>query len=95
MINPLGSVSVNATPVSAAVFAGNGLVIVNVSVLSPSSGTWLGLNASAIDGGLMTRFADSFKSSVGSGVGNLKVGSVSPTLGSDCVHGTGSRWCPR
>ena len=39
-------------------------------------------------------FADSFKSWVGSGVGNLKGGSVSPTLGSDCVHGTGEQVVP-
>jgi hypothetical protein len=61
---------VNATPVSAAAF---GLVIVNVSASSSSSGTWLELNASVIDGGLRTRFADSFKSWVGSGFFHLVV----------------------
>ena len=43
----------NATPVSATVFAA-GLVIVNVSVLVPLSGMLVGLNALAIDGGATT-----------------------------------------
>src|SRR5215471_12049432 len=51
--NPVGSVSLNATPLFATVFA-TGLVIVNVSVLVPFSGIELGLNALAIDGGPTT-----------------------------------------
>ena len=51
--NPDGSVSVNATPDSAAVFA-DGLVIVNVNDVAPFNGTVAAPNASAIDGGPTT-----------------------------------------
>src|SRR5215471_683478 len=51
--NPVGSVSLNATPLSATVFAA-GLVIVNVNVLVPFNGMKVGLNALAIDGGATT-----------------------------------------
>jgi hypothetical protein len=46
-------VSVNATPVSATVFAA-GLVAVKVSVVVPFSGIVVGLNAFAIEGGATT-----------------------------------------
>ena len=90
--SPAGSPSLNATPVSAT--PAFGLVSVNVSVLVPPTCTWVGLNALAIDGGSMTRFACSFTSCVASGVGNLKAGSVSPTFGSLWVHGTGVQVVP-
>src|SRR5215467_8735539 len=51
--NPVGSVSLNATPASATVLAA-GFVIVNVSVLVPFNGIELGLKALAIDGGATT-----------------------------------------
>ena len=51
--NPVGKVSVNATPVSATVLAA-GLVIVKVSVVVPFSGMLLGLKTLAIDGGATT-----------------------------------------
>src|ERR1700704_5648251 len=51
--SPVGSVSVNATPVSATVLAA-GLVMVKVSVVVPFSGIVVGLNALAIDGGATT-----------------------------------------
>src|SRR5579864_205547 len=50
---PVGSVSVNATPVSATVLAA-GLVMVKVSVVIPFSGIVVGLNALAIEGGATT-----------------------------------------
>ena len=50
---PAGSVSVNATPVSATAFA-PGLVMVNVSDVVPFSGTKAAPNALAIDGGATT-----------------------------------------
>lgn len=50
---PVGSVSLNATPASATVFAA-GLVILKVSVLVPFTGMVVGLNALAIEGGAMT-----------------------------------------
>lgn len=53
MTNPLGRLSVNATPCSATVLAA-GLVIVKVSVEVPFTGIPLGLNALAIDGGATT-----------------------------------------
>jgi hypothetical protein len=51
--SPVGSVSVNATPVSATVFAA-GFVMVKVSVVVPFSGIVVGLKALAIDGGATT-----------------------------------------
>ena len=51
--SPAGSVSVNATPVSATVFAA-GLVTLKVSVVVPLSGIVVGLNALAIEGGATT-----------------------------------------
>src|SRR5215468_5718030 len=51
--SPVGSVSLNATPVSATVFAA-GFVIVKVNVLVPFNGIELGLKALAIDGGATT-----------------------------------------
>jgi hypothetical protein len=51
--NPDGSVSVNATPDSATVFA-DGLVIVNVNDVVPFNGTVAAPNACAIDGGPTT-----------------------------------------
>ena len=50
---PLGNVSVNAAPDSATVLAA-GLVSVDVSVLVPSTFTWVGLNTLAIDGAATT-----------------------------------------
>jgi len=50
---PVGSVSLNATPLSATVLP-VGLVIVNVSALVPFTGMELGLNPLAIDGGATT-----------------------------------------
>jgi len=52
-VRPVGSVSVNATPVSEAVFAA-GLVMVNVSDVVAFSAMLLGLNTLAIDGGATT-----------------------------------------
>ncbi len=52
-VNPVGSVSVNATPVSATVLAA-GLVIVNVSNDVLFSWVLVGLNALAIEGGATT-----------------------------------------
>src|SRR5215468_9378592 len=51
--SPVGSVSLNATPLCATVLAA-GLVMVKVSVLVPFSGIELGLNALAILGGATT-----------------------------------------
>src|SRR5215469_3935314 len=51
--NPVGRVSLNATPLCATVFA-TGLVMVNVSVLVPFSEIDLGLKALAIEGGPTT-----------------------------------------
>src|SRR5262249_57885832 len=51
--NPVGSVSLNATPASATVLAA-GFVMVKVSVLVPFNGIELGLKALAIDGGATT-----------------------------------------
>src|SRR5689334_7525116 len=51
--NPVGSVSLNATPLSGTVFAA-GFMIVNVSVLVPFTAIVVGLNAFAIDGGATT-----------------------------------------
>jgi len=57
-VRPVGSVSLNATPVRAIVLE-DGFVIVNVSEVVPFSTIALGLNALAIDGGPPTvRFAD-------------------------------------
>ena len=58
-VNPAGSVSVNATPVSAV--PALGLVIVNVSEVVAFSGIVVGLNAFAIDGGAMTGAASTVK----------------------------------
>jgi len=56
-INPVGRLSLKATPVSTTVLAA-GLVMVKVSVLVPFSGIEVGLNALAIEGGATTaRFA--------------------------------------
>jgi hypothetical protein len=52
-VNPVGSVSVNATPVSGTVLAG-GFVIVKVSVVVVLSAIVVGLKALAIDGGATT-----------------------------------------
>jgi hypothetical protein len=52
-VNPVGSVSVNATPVRATEFAA-GLVMVNVSEVVPFNGTLLGVNTLAMDGGATT-----------------------------------------
>ena len=52
-VRPVGSVSVNATPVRDTVLAA-GLVIVNVSEVVAFSATLLGLNTLAIDGGATT-----------------------------------------
>src|SRR5215470_10951489 len=51
--SPVGSVSLNATPLSATVLAA-GFVIVKVNVLVPFNGIELGLNPLAIDGGATT-----------------------------------------
>jgi hypothetical protein len=51
--NPAGSVSLNATPASATVFAA-GFAMVNVSVLVPFTAIVVGLNAFASDGGATT-----------------------------------------
>src|SRR5579864_3134068 len=51
--SPVGSVSVNATPVSATVLAA-GFVIVKVSVVVPFSGIVVGLKTLAIEGGATT-----------------------------------------
>src|SRR5260221_6683772 len=51
--SPVGSVSLNATPASATVFAA-GFVIVNVSDVVPFSGTPTAPNAFAMDGGATT-----------------------------------------
>lgn len=51
--SPVGNVSVNATPVSATVFAA-GLVMVKVSAVVPFNGIVVGLKALAIDGGATT-----------------------------------------
>jgi len=57
-VSPVGIVSVNATPVSATVFAA-GFVIVKFSAVLPPIGIPAGLNALAITGGATTaRFAD-------------------------------------
>src|SRR5882724_4771524 len=52
-VRPVGSVSVNATPVSAAAFAA-GFVIVKVSEVVALTAMALGLNALAITGGAIT-----------------------------------------
>src|SRR5579872_2876761 len=52
-VKPVGSVSVNATPVSAFTFAA-GLVMVNVKDVVAFSAIPVGLNAFAIDGGAST-----------------------------------------
>src|SRR5580658_6935222 len=52
-VSPTGRVSVNATPVSATVFA-DGLVMVNVSELVAFKAIAVGLKTSAIDGGATT-----------------------------------------
>src|SRR5438477_12343634 len=52
-VNPVGSVSVNPTPVRAAVLAA-GLVMVNVSEVVAFSEIVEGLNTFAIDGGATT-----------------------------------------
>src|ERR1700761_1989882 len=52
-VRPVGSVSVNATPVSATVFAA-GLVMVNVSEVVAFSAIEAGLNTLAIAGGATT-----------------------------------------
>src|SRR5882672_5246976 len=52
-VSPVGKVSVNATPVSATVFA-MGFVMVKVSDVVPLRAIAAGLNALAIDGGATT-----------------------------------------
>src|SRR5947208_3419846 len=52
-VSPVGSVSVNATPVSPAVFPA-GLVIVNVNDVVAFSEMVFGLNTLAMDGGATT-----------------------------------------
>ena len=52
-VKPVGSVSVNATPVRATVLAA-GLVMVNVSEVVPFKAMEAGLNTLAMDGGAMT-----------------------------------------
>jgi hypothetical protein len=52
-VNPLGSVSLNATPVSATVLA-TGLVRVNCNEVVAFTAMLIGLNALAIDGGATT-----------------------------------------
>src|SRR5258707_693429 len=64
--NPAGSVSVNATPVSAVLALG--FVIVNVSEVVPFRGIVVGLNAFAIDGGAITGAASTIKGALLPGV---------------------------
>src|SRR6516164_8084645 len=52
-VRPVGSVSVNATPVNATALAA-GLVMVNVNEVVAFNGMLLGLNTLAIDGGATT-----------------------------------------
>ena len=52
-VNPVGSVSVNATPVRATAFAA-GFVMVNVSEVVPVGTIEFGVNTFAMDGGATT-----------------------------------------
>src|SRR5262249_53988416 len=58
-VNPAGRVSVNDTPVSASTLLA-GLVIVKVRLVVAPSAIEFGLNALAIDGGVIT-FIDAFE----------------------------------